>query len=85
MGADGDLIGHGPGGQEQSGLCAENASGFLLEGSNGWIIPKHVVTDGGIRHGEAHGFGGLSDGIASQVDDLHSAVGASFTEVERRG
>ena len=70
MGFDGQLVGHGPGGDQEGLLFAEKRRHFFLEGVDRRIFPKDVVAHFGLGHGPAHRGRRFSDGIASQIDKL---------------
>ena len=63
--ADGDLVAHGAGGDEDRGLSAEDRGGLLLEPVDGGVFAVDVVANFGCGHGLAHGWGGLGDGVAA--------------------
>src|SRR5882724_7441032 len=63
-----DGVAHGAGGNEKRGFLAKDFGGASLQAIDGGIFAVNIVADRGCRHGSAHGFGGLSDGIASEID-----------------
>jgi hypothetical protein len=65
---DGQLIGHGPGGHEESGLFAEHLGSFFLEGIDRWVFSEDIVSHNGGKHGSTHFGGRLSYRITAQVD-----------------
>ncbi len=68
--ADGDLVAHGAGGDEDGGLFAEDGGGRLFELIDGGVFAVDVVADLGGGHGLAHGGGGAGDGVAAEVDEV---------------
>ena len=66
--AQGDLVGHGPGGDEQCRLLTGQAGEYLLQAVDGRILPVLVVADLGVGHRPAHRRGGPGDGVGAQVD-----------------
>ncbi len=71
-GADGEHVGHRPGGREERGLLAEQPGDPLLERADGGVLAVDVVADLGARHRGAHRLGGTGDGVAAEVD--HASV-----------
>ncbi len=67
--ADGDLVAHGAGGNEEGGFPAEDLGGAGFEAVDGGVFGVHIVADLGLGHGGAHGGSGLGDGVTAQVDD----------------
>ena len=51
----------------EAGLLAGQLGHPVLEGVDHRVFVVDVVTDGGVRHGLAHGRRGPGDGVASQV------------------
>ena len=68
--ADGDLVAHGAGGDEDGCFAAEDFGGFGFETIDGGVFAVDVVADLGVGHGFAHGRRGAGDGVAAEVDDL---------------
>ena len=66
--ADGDLVAHGAGGDEDGGFPGEDLGGARFEVVDGWVFGVDVVADLGVRHGLAHGRGGLGEGVAAEID-----------------
>lgn len=67
--ADGDLVAHGAGGDEDGGFAGEDFGGAAFEQIDGGIFAIDVIADDSLSHGGAHGGGGLGEGIAAEIDD----------------
>ena len=67
--AEGDLVGHDPGGDEEGGGLAHPLGVGLLERVDGRVLAVVVVADLGLGHGPAHLGGGLGDGVAAEIDE----------------
>ena len=78
VGEDGDQVAHGAAGQKERGFLAGFLGRKLFQAVDAGVFAKHVVAHFGGGHSAAHGFGGLGNSIASQVDGhgglLHKRV-----------
>ncbi len=70
MRLDRQLIGHGPGGNEDGCLLSKEACHLFLEGVDRGVLPEDVVPDLCPGHGLSHGRSGLGHRVASQIDKL---------------
>ena len=68
--ADGDLVAHGAGGNEEGGFAGEDLGGAGFEAVDGGVFAVDVVADFRGGHGRAHGGSGPGDGVATQVDHV---------------
>ena len=72
---DRDLVGHGARWTEQGRLVPRQLCAASLQRLNALVLPKDVIPEECVLHGEAHALCGHGDGVASQVQQ----------EVGRRG
>jgi hypothetical protein len=66
--ANGNLITHGAGGDQQRCLAAKNLRRPVFQTIDRGIFPINVIAYFGRGHGSSHGGRGTGDGIAAQVD-----------------
>ena len=72
--AQGHLVRHHAGGDEERGRLPDPRREGLLERPDGRILPVVVVAHLGLGHGAPHGGRGPGDGVAAQVDGAGHAV-----------
>ena len=65
---DGDGVAHGARGNKQRRLFASDFGSSLFEAIDGWVFAINVVSHFGFRHGSAHGCGGLSHCVTTQIN-----------------
>ena len=68
MGLDGQLIGHGPGGNEEGRLFSKEACHPFLEGIDRGILSKDIISHLCFSHGLSHACRRLGYGVASEID-----------------
>jgi hypothetical protein len=61
-------VGLGTGREKEPRLHPEALGANVLQSVDGGVVPEHVVTDDGVRHGAAHARAGLRNGVASEVN-----------------
>ena len=71
----GNLVGHGPRGDEECGRLADALGERLLQRAHGGIFPVVVVAHLGVGHGAPHGRCRSGDRVTAQIDQ----VGHAFT------
>ena len=69
---DGNLVGHGARWTKQCRLVPCQCCTPTLQRLDALVLPKDVIPEGCVLHGEAHPVSGHGDGVASQV---HQEVG----------
>jgi hypothetical protein len=72
--AQGDLVAHGPGGQEDGRLLAEQVGHHLLQEIHGRVLVLLLVAHLRLAHEAAHLGGGARHGVAVEID-LDRGVG----------
>jgi len=68
VGADGDLIRHGAGGDVDGVFYTEERGYFGFQFFHCGVVTIDIIADGGAGHGFAHGFGGLAASVAAEID-----------------
>jgi hypothetical protein len=66
---EGELVGHGPRGDEHGGVLAHERRVALLEGTHRRVLPVRVVADVGGGHRPAHGVGRAGERVGAEVYD----------------
>ena len=70
--ADGNLIAHGAGGNEQGCFAGKCLGGATLKKVDRGVFPVNIVAHLGRGHGGAHLRAGASDSIGAEVDHRFS-------------
>jgi hypothetical protein len=68
VGADGNLIRHGAGGDVDGILDSQEQGYFGFQFFHGGVVTIDVIAYGGAGHGFAHSFCGLAAGVAAEID-----------------
>ena len=70
MEANGDLVAHGSGGNEDGSLASEDLGSACFQAIDGGVFAIHIVADFGSSHGRTHRGGGPGDGVAAKINHV---------------
>ncbi len=70
MEANGDLVPHSSGGNEDGSLASEDLGSACLQAIDGGVFAIHIVADLGGSHGRTHRGGGTGDGVAAKINHV---------------
>ena len=81
---DGNLVGHGPRGDEERGRLADASANASSSARTVGILPVVVVAHLGVGHGAAHGRCRPGDRVTAQIDQVGHAITLTVAPVTSR-